>query len=80
VAVRFADITGNGRSDYLCIAPNGKVKGYVQKDDGAIQAIPQIKFAETDKDRANFRWADVNGDGKDDMIWVDKFTGNGYVW
>lgn len=74
MAVRFGDLTGNGRADYLCLAPDGKTSGYVHKDDGSFENVGQIKFSE-EKDRANFRWVDVNGDGLDDMIWIEKFTG-----
>ncbi|KAK8108347.1 uncharacterized protein PG998_010360 [Apiospora kogelbergensis] len=81
LAVRFADISGNGRGDYLCIAKDGRTTAFIHQDDGSWQNANQIKFADpSGKDRANLRWADVNGDGKDDMIWVDKFDGNGYVW
>ena len=69
VAVRFADLTGNGRADYLCIAPDGHVKGSVQNNDGSFTNVGQIKVS-ADKDRANLRFADVNGDGKDDLVWV----------
>ncbi|KAF7549363.1 hypothetical protein G7Z17_g6445 [Cylindrodendrum hubeiense] len=79
LAVRFADLTGNNRTDYLCIEKNGRVSGFVHNDDDSWENVGQIKF-EDGKDRANLRWADVNGDGRDDMLWVDKFTGNGYVW
>lgn len=79
MAVGFADITGNKRADYLCIAKDGKVVGAVQDDEGSFEQVEQIKFAES-ADRANLRWADVNGDGKADMIWVDKFNGDGRVW
>ncbi|KAJ5005383.1 hypothetical protein K4K48_007369 [Colletotrichum sp. SAR 10_66] len=77
--VRFANIDGGKRGDYLCIKPNGYVSGWVHKDDGTWEDVGQVKFQEG-KDRANLRWADVNGDGKDDMLWVDKFNGDGYVW
>lgn len=79
MAVRFADISGNGRADYLCIQPDGHVRGDIQGDDGSFTFHKQIKFAEG-KDRANLRFADVNGDGRDDLIWIDKFNGDGYVW
>ncbi|KAK4155613.1 hypothetical protein C8A00DRAFT_31562 [Chaetomidium leptoderma] len=62
------------------LATNGLTTGYVQRDDGTMEHIPQIKFAEAEKDRANYRWADVNGDGRDDLVWIKKLTGNGYVW
>jgi len=77
VPVRFADITGNGRADYLCIEKDGRVSGFTQDDDGTWTHIPQIKFTDG-KDRANLRWADINGDGKADMIWVNKWDGSGY--
>ncbi|KAI0147783.1 hypothetical protein GGR57DRAFT_244744 [Xylariaceae sp. FL1272] len=79
LAVRMADITGNGLADYICMEPDGRSWGFVQGSDNSWEQIPQIKFADG-KDRANLRWADVNGDGKDDMIWVNKFTGDGSVW
>ncbi|KAL3459687.1 hypothetical protein BJX64DRAFT_279058 [Aspergillus heterothallicus] len=78
-AVQFADIDGNGRDDYLCIRRDGHITGFIHKDDNTWEDVGQIKFAQ-DKDRANLRFADVNGDGLDDMIWVDKFNGDGYVW
>lgn len=77
--VRFADLTGNGRADYLCIEPDGRVSGAVHNNDDSFELINQIKFSEA-KDRANLRWADVNGDGLDDMIWIEKFSGDSYVW
>jgi hypothetical protein len=36
--------------------------------------VDQVKKPE-DKNRANLRWVDVNGDGKADMVWLDKFGG-----
>lgn len=79
VGVRFADITGNRRADYLCIEPNSRITGYVHKDDGSWEHIDQIKVS-IDKDRANLRFADVNGDGKDDLLWIEKFSGDTFVW
>lgn len=79
MAVRFGDIDGNGRGDYLCIEKDGRVTGFIHNDDDSWEDVGQIKVAQ-DKDRANLRWADVNGDGKADMLWVDKFTGDATVW
>jgi hypothetical protein len=78
VAVRFADITGNSRADYLCIKPDGYVSAYLHQDDDTWEDAGQIKFAEG-HDRANLRWADVDGDGLDDLIWIEKFSGDSYV-
>jgi hypothetical protein len=79
LAVRFADIDGNGRADYLCIEKDGRTWGYLNNDDGGLTYISQFKKTE-DKDRANLRWVDVNGDGRDDLLWVDKFNGDATVW
>ncbi|RMZ77642.1 hypothetical protein DV738_g4290, partial [Chaetothyriales sp. CBS 135597] len=79
LAVRFADIDGNGRADYLCIEKDGRTWGYLNNDDGSLTHISQFKKTEG-KDRANLRWVDVNGDGRDDLLWVDKFTGDASVW
>jgi len=65
VGIRLADLTGNGRTDYLCIQKDGTTKAWVQNDQGGWEDIGQIKFSEQ-KDRANLRWHDVNGDGKAD--------------
>ncbi|QKX60476.1 uncharacterized protein TRUGW13939_07621 [Talaromyces rugulosus] len=77
--VQFADISGNGRGDYLCIEKDGRTWGFVHNSDDSWSYIDQFKYSEQ-KDRADLRWADVNGDGKADLIWTDKFNGNGWVW
>ncbi|KAH7320726.1 hypothetical protein B0I35DRAFT_500940 [Stachybotrys elegans] len=79
LAVRFADLTGNGRADYMCLEPDGRVTGFLHNSDNSFTNVGQIKFSE-DKDRANLRWADVNADGVDDMLWIDKLSGDTYVW
>ncbi|KKY36967.1 hypothetical protein UCDDA912_g03061 [Diaporthe ampelina] len=79
LAVRFADLSGNGRPDYLCMEKDGRTKGYLHNSDGSFTLIPQFK--KTDNfDRANYRWADVNGDGRADLIWTDDFKGDATVW
>lgn len=79
LAVRFADIDGNGRADYLCIEKDGRTWGYLNNNDGGLTHISQFKKTEG-KDRANIRFVDVNGDGKDDFLWIDKFNGDASVW
>jgi hypothetical protein len=79
LAVRFADIDGDGRADYLCIEKDGRAWGYLNPRSGDLQYISQFKKSEG-KDRANLRWVDVNGDGRDDMLWLDKENGDASVW
>ncbi|KAI9371767.1 SGNH hydrolase-type esterase domain-containing protein [Aspergillus egyptiacus] len=76
--VAFADISGNGLADYLCLEPDGRTWGWVHNDNG-WEHISQFKFSEA-KDRANLHWADVNGDGRADLIHTNKFNGDGTVW
>lgn len=61
---RFADLTGNGKADYLCTEVDIRVTGYlngglsgsvIQWDD-----VGQIKLV-TGYDRANVRFNDVDG-------------------
>ena len=54
--------------------PDGRTVGWLNQKSGLF-ALNQIKVS-VGFDRANHRWADVNGDGKVDFIWVDKHTGN----
>lgn len=79
VAVRFADLTGNKRADFLCLRPDGYVSGALHQNDGSFKDVGQIKVAEG-HDRAMLRFADVNGDGKDDFLWIEKFSGDTFVW
>ncbi|KAF4492578.1 hypothetical protein CGGC5_v000159 [Colletotrichum fructicola Nara gc5] len=79
LAVRSADLTGSNRANYLCIAPDGTVSGHLQQDSGAFVDVGQIKFA-IGKDRANLRCAEVDGDRNDDMLWIEKFSGDTWVW
>jgi len=78
LGIRFADIDGDRRVDYLCLEPNGRVTGWLNKPSG-LQWQSQIKFSEK-RDRAEHRFADVNGDGRADFLWVDRFTGETEVW
>ncbi|UKZ74641.1 hypothetical protein TrVFT333_002311 [Trichoderma virens FT-333] len=79
-ALRFGDLDGDGRVDYLCMEKDARTVGYLNKPGGLVSK-GQIKFApQGPLDRANFKWADVNGDGLVDLIWVDKFSAKARVW
>ncbi|KAI1350842.1 hypothetical protein F5Y01DRAFT_315312 [Xylaria sp. FL0043] len=78
----FADITGSGCVDYLCMQPDGKTTAWLNDckvDLFALRNVGQVKFSEN-FDRANQRFADVDGDGLADFLWVGKFTGDASVW
>ncbi|CAH0045126.1 unnamed protein product [Clonostachys solani] len=78
--LRFADLDGDKRVDYLCMGKDGRTVGSLNKANG-LEYKGQIKFAPTERlDRANFRWADVSGDGLVDLIWVNKSSGVARVW
>ncbi|KAF5635566.1 integrin alpha n-terminal [Fusarium sp. NRRL 25303] len=77
--VRFADISNNKMSDYICIQPDGRFYGWIHKSDGSWEKIEQFKKAEG-IDRANIRFGNVNGRGGEDLIWVDKYTGDATVY
>ncbi|KAH8657733.1 hypothetical protein BX600DRAFT_400504 [Xylariales sp. PMI_506] len=79
IPIRWGDISGNGRDDYVCIEPDGRMSGYVHETDGSWTYNEQF-FGSKGYDRADFQFGDVNGDGKVDIIWTDKFTGGGYVY
>ncbi|KAI0965120.1 hypothetical protein F4678DRAFT_485612 [Xylaria arbuscula] len=79
-ALKFGDLDGDKRVDYLCMMKDGQTFGSLNKA-GGLQYKDQIKYAPSGHfDRANFKWADVTGDGLVDLIWVDKFTGKARVW
>ncbi|OGM49676.1 hypothetical protein ABOM_001781 [Aspergillus bombycis] len=79
IGVRIADLDGDSRADYLCMEPNGRTVGWLNKGINNFQSQGQVKRPQG-YDRANHRWADVDGDRRVDFLWVDKFNGNTLVW
>lgn len=58
----LSDITlGDGKADILCIAPDGSVTGALNKGLNNFQDIGLIRSAQG-IERANIRFADLNGD------------------
>ncbi|KAF4959601.1 hypothetical protein FSARC_10687 [Fusarium sarcochroum] len=78
--IRFADLDGDGKMDYICLNPAGKARIWLSpKGAGAPKSGTWRYVGETTpfvgKERENIKLADINGDGFWDFLWVDKFTG-----
>lgn len=96
IAVRFADIDNDGRADVLCMDVDGytsgklshilvwrgvadHIKGWLNHGNQEFENMGQVKKPEG-HERDNLRWADVNGDGFADLLYVDNINGNTDVW
>ncbi|KAH8821022.1 hypothetical protein F5884DRAFT_850267 [Xylogone sp. PMI_703] len=72
--VRFGDLDGDGRDDYLWVHSDGSVTAYLNtvgrtRDD--VVWIPRgIIASGIGKDDKGVRFADIDGDGRDDYLWV----------
>jgi hypothetical protein len=85
-AVHFADLNGDGRAEYLWVGPNGEVTAYYNNgytDDDSITNGDHIDWVPAGEIatgvgglRAQIRFADLNGDGRADYLYV---TDNGSV-
>lgn len=84
--VRFADIDGDGRDDYLWLDGNGAVTAYINGGPSASQPggwlwLPQGVIATgVGAAREDVQFADINGDGKADYLWVGRIDGTVNLW
>lgn len=77
--VRFADINGDGRADYLTVSATGVVRAYFNgglKPDGTYNLFPapypnQVIAGGFGPPGSNIRFGDINGDGFADYLAVD---------
>lgn len=60
-----SSLTGRSPADYTVMTVLGRAPARSRSPRGV--------------DRANLRSADVDGDGRYDLVWVDKFNGDGCV-
>ncbi|GAA0371997.1 hypothetical protein GCM10009530_22680 [Microbispora corallina] len=86
--VRFADLTGDGRDDYLVVGTDGQVTAWWNVLDGDhVGWDYQGRIATGAGPRDRVRFADVDGDGRDDYLvlgdqgQVDawRYTGSGWA-
>ncbi|MBW4700450.1 MULTISPECIES: FG-GAP-like repeat-containing protein [unclassified Micromonospora] len=89
--IRFADLNGDGRDDYLVVGDQGQVKAWLNAGTGnavAWSSIGQVAAGSGPRDQ--IRFADVNGDNRDDYLvvgdqgqvkaWLNAGTGNTVSW
>jgi hypothetical protein len=77
--VRFADLNGDGRAEYLWVHDDGSVDAWYNMggpDNGPNAAkvgwMPNGQIATGfGKDGAGVRFADLNGDGRAEYLWID---------
>ncbi|MFI0422568.1 GDSL-type esterase/lipase family protein [Spongiactinospora sp. 9N601] len=74
--IRFADVTGGGRDDYLLIKPDGTTTAAYNRDfqdkDGRrwLDWTPPAKIANALASPREIRYADINGDKRADRILI----------
>lgn len=79
LGVRWHDLTGDGRADFLCVQPDGAVTGYINKGVNDFFDQGLIKHSEG-RERKNIRFADINGDGRNDYLYVNMTDGAVTAW
>ncbi|GAB1822552.1 hypothetical protein HerbRD11066_57160 [Herbidospora sp. RD11066] len=89
--VRFADLNGDGRDDYLLVGEQGQVKAWLNNragQGGGWNYIGEVASGAASRDRVRF--ADIDGNGRDDYLsvgdggevsaWLNVGSGNAVSW
>ncbi|MFY1683766.1 FG-GAP repeat domain-containing protein [Micromonospora sp. WMMD730] len=89
--VVLADVNGDGRNDYLVVNDAGRVTAWLNDRYGHPDPWDwKSLIASSSAPRDQVRFADLNGDGRDDYLavgdqgqvraWLNTGTGNGVAW
>nr|WP_062339199.1 FG-GAP-like repeat-containing protein [Herbidospora sakaeratensis] len=89
--VRFADLNGDGRDDYLLVKDNGRVQAWLNVREGdGVGWNYRGDVASGSGPRDHIRFADLNGDNRDDYLvvgdqgqvnaWFNTGTGDAIAW
>ncbi|KAH7161860.1 hypothetical protein EDB81DRAFT_683957 [Dactylonectria macrodidyma] len=85
--LHLMDLDGDGLKDYACVdASNGSVTVHRSKPDSNggrttyWEEYGMIATGATGRKGSGVRFADLNGDGRDDYIWVDSRNGAVSAW
>ncbi|CAM1501517.1 Fc.00g035010.m01.CDS01 [Cosmosporella sp. VM-42] len=85
--LHFMDLDGDGLKDYACVDPDtGATKVHLNipdsegKSSGNWKPLGTIATPSADRNGTWVMFADLNGDGRDDYIYVDPENGDVYAW
>jgi hypothetical protein len=76
---QFADVTGDGRADYLAFDLWREAELWVGDSNGSDFGTPQQWLQHGESTPDQIQYADVNGDGKADALYFDTLRSKG-VW
>ncbi|KAH6707532.1 hypothetical protein BKA61DRAFT_678931 [Leptodontidium sp. MPI-SDFR-AT-0119] len=79
LGLRWNDIDGDAEAEFLCMQSNGQLYRYLNTGINNMVNQGQIKHTEG-KERKTLRLADINGDGRDDLVFVDLADSTVQAW
>ncbi|KAI0540897.1 hypothetical protein GGR58DRAFT_511384 [Xylaria digitata] len=85
--LHFMDLDGDGLKDYACVDPDtGAVNVHLNipdadgKSSGKWNNLGEIATGKKGRDGYGVIFADLNGDGRDDYVYIDPDDGEVYGW